>query len=134
MTHINKDFLSRVYEAFQRKIEKEDLQIAYEVYGLNRILLSYMDPQLSLDKVNWISRKRNSVLSFGISTLALAERNNYNQDKFLEKYGYRNEEVTLTPGAVPIISQDGYMIGVLTVTGLTPQQDHDLATHVLSEI
>ena len=39
--------------------------------------------------------------------------------------------MTLTGGAVPVLDEKGTMIGVITVTGLTPQEDHDLALSVI---
>lgn len=131
MKQLDSNTLNRIHDEFRKLIEEDDLMIAYEVYAIDRVLLSYMDPRLSKDKANWLRRKRNVVLTFGQSSLSIAEKNNYNQDVFNSKYGYSYEDMTLTGGAVPVLDEKGTMIGVITVTGLTPQEDHDLALSVI---
>lgn len=131
---ITKETLKKIHQIIEEKIEQNNLTIAYEVYGIDRTLLSYFDPKLSLDKVNWINRKRNVVLAFGQSSSAIAEKNQYDMVAFCEKYAYSNYEMTLTAGAVPILNKEGYMLGVLTVTGLLPEEDHALALEIINQL
>lgn len=131
---ITKDQLNAIYEAFHIKIKESDLIIAYEVHDIKRTLLSYMDPRLSNDKVNWIERKRNVVLAFAQSSLSVTHKNKGDQDAFLFKYAYDNKCMTLTAGSIPILNEEGILLGAITVTGLSPQDDHDLAEEVLQLI
>lgn len=132
--NITKEFLIKIHRKFEERIVQDNLTIAYEVYGTDRTLLSYFDPKLAQDKVNWICRKRNVVLAFAQSSKDVAEKNAFNMGAFTEKYAYSNSEMTLTAGAVPIVNKEGFMIGVLTVTGLLPEEDHDLAIEILNSI
>lgn len=105
--------------------------IAYEIYGLNKTLVSYHPVTLSQDKANWIRRKRNSALRFEMDTLDLFTKNEGNESKFALKYGLYLKDYTLTPGAVCIKNEAGALIGVVTITGLSPQEDHDIAKQSL---
>lgn len=134
MMSITREHLSSIYEVFDKKIKDSELIIAYEVHDTNRTLLSYMDPRLSKDKVNWIERKRNVVLAFAQSSLSISNKNKGDQDAFLSKYAYDNKLMTLTAGSIPILNDTGILIGAITVTGLSPQEDHDLAEEVLQLI
>lgn len=125
--------IDSIYNAFSDLIREKKLIIAYELHTLDRILLSYSNPLLSKDKVNWIRRKRNVVLAFGMSSKDVAIKNNEDISAFCQKYAYSVEDMTLTAGSVPIIDDNGYLIGALTVTGLSPDEDHDLAVLVLSQ-
>ncbi len=134
MNTISISELTKIATSFNNYITENNLIIAYEVHDTKRTLLSFMDPRLSFDKVKWIERKRNVVLAFAQSSFAIAEKNKYDQKAFLDKYAYDNADMTLTAGSVPILNEEGIILGALTVTGLTPQEDHDLAVHVLKSI
>lgn len=120
----------------QQKVEhiKERLEkfsqkhlIAYEIYAQGKCLVSYHPLALSIDKANWINRKRNSAIRFEMDTLDLDLKNKHNELAFIQKYGLSLKDYTLTPGAVCIKNHDGLLLGVVTVTGLTPQEDHEIA-------
>lgn len=134
MTHLDKDTLNSIFTEFMNLISERDLNIAFEVYGLNKPMLVFIDPRMSTDKMNWLRRKRNVVLTFEDSSLNISKKNDYNEASFSRKYGYTVRDYTLTAGAVPIVNDSGLMIGVLTVAGLMPQEDHDLALEVLDKV
>lgn len=123
--------VSKIYNNLLSEINDKGLVIGFEIHDLNRTLSYYMDTTLSKDKENWIIRKRNVVLTFATSSLAIAEKNNYDHESFYLKYGYNETEMTLTPGAVPIMNDHNQMIGVLTITGLSAEDDHNLALSAL---
>lgn len=105
--------------------------IAYEIHSLNKSLVLYHPLNLSLDKANWIRRKRNAALRFEMDTLDLYEKNHGDESGFALKYGLDLKDYTITPGSVCIKSETGYLLGVVSVTGLSPQEDHALATQSL---
>ena len=129
---INQDFLFSIYDEFKKHIEEEELKIAYEVYADSRPLLYYAHPSLSKDKNNWIIRKRNVVNTFGQSSKEIAEKNNHDIEKFSIKYGYSIQDYALVAGSIPILNDSNDCIGVLTVTGLKPEEDHQIACDVIN--
>lgn len=134
MKTINRHALILIYEEFMKIIKSENIEIAFEVFGLDKPLLYYSDPNLSKDKENWIYRKRNTVRTFSQSSLAIAEKNNYDIVSFCNKYGYSSSDYALVGGSIPITNPYGNMIGILTVTGLDPIEDDQLAHIVLKNV
>lgn len=131
---LSHDVLGMIFEAFMESINKDDLKIAYEIHDGSKQLLYYSHPNLSKDKQNWIRRKRNVVLTFSQSSLDIAVKNNHDMERFIYKYGYSHQDFALVGGGVPIVDDNQSLIGVLTVTGLKPQEDHDLALDILKKI
>lgn len=131
---MNQEFLFAVYEEFKQRMTKDNLEIGYEVYSNNKPLLYFAHPSLSKDKNNWILRKRNVVETFGQSSKEIAEKNNNNLENFSLKYGYSSKDFALVAGAVPIRDTNNVIVGTLTVTGLAPDEDHQLALDVLEAV
>lgn len=134
MKTINQSVLNLIFSEFMKIVADEEIEIAFEVYGNNKPLLYYSHPALSKDKENWITRKRNVVNTFSQSSLEIAEKNNHNLQSFCNKYGYSAKDFAMVAGSVPIFNEYSDLIGILTVTGLQPQEDHDLALSVLNKV
>ncbi len=134
MKTINQSTLNLIYNEFMKVVTEKEIEIAFEVYGGNKSLLYYSHPGLSKDKENWIERKRNVVNTFSQSSLEIAEKNNHDIQIFSSKYGYSAKDFALVAGSVPIFNEYSDLIGILTVTGLQPQEDHDLALSVLNKV
>lgn len=102
-------------------------EIAFELYSLNHCVSMYCPVTLAKDKLSWLSRKRNTVLRFQLNTRDVSEKNKNDENAFFNKYGLEPSEYTITPGSVAIIDSQGLMCGVVTITGKTPQEDHEIA-------
>ncbi|MEG0327825.1 MAG: heme-binding protein [Erysipelothrix sp.] len=102
-------------------------EIAYELHGLNHCISMYCPVTLSKDKTSWLSRKRNTVLRFQLSTLDVFNKNGGDEMMFYQKYGLNPTKFTITPGSIPLFDDQGLMCGVITITGKTPQEDHEIA-------
>lgn len=131
---MNQKLLNLIFKEFMKIIDQQKVEIAFEVYGTNKPLLYFSNTNLSKDKNNWIIRKRNVVDTFSKSSLEIAEKNNYDIEGFVYKYGYSQENFALVAGAVPIFNNNHDMIGILSVTGLQPIEDHNLACTVLENV
>lgn len=117
--------------AYIREMNKK---AAVEVYVRGRRALLFIPDALAQDKEDWLRRKRNSVLYFGLSTQALFEKQQGDEGKIESKYGKSIADYTFTPGGIPIVLQDGGMIGALSVTGLLPEEDHALAVSLMERL
>lgn len=134
MQKINHEILNLIFNEFIRIIAEEKFEIAFEVYGTNKPLLYYSHPNLNKDKKNWIRRKRNVVDTFSKSSLEIAQKNNYEITSFCDKYGYRSADFALVGGSVPILNTHQEIIGILTVSGLKPEDDDRLARSILKQV
>lgn len=108
-------------------------QIGLEVYLNGRPSLTFLPAAMSPDKANWLRRKRNAALFFGMSTLALYEKFKGDESLLVSKYGLDYKDYTATPGSVLFaVSSSGHS-GALTVTGLAPEDDHAAALELLEQ-
>lgn len=108
-------------------------KIAFEIHTGIKQLFYYADTSLSFDKEQWIIRKRNTVRRFETDILSLNQKNNGDTDAFISKYGLSSDLYTLTPGAIPVFVNDSLLI-IVSVTGLSPQEDHQLALEAIESI
>lgn len=108
--------------------------IGIEIVLGNKTIFQFLSPELSIDKQNWLRRKRNTVLHFELSTLEVSKKVKNNEAVLKSKYGLDLKDYTTTPGGVPITYSGVGVIGALTVTGLTPDEDHDLAMTFLKAL
>lgn len=106
-------------------------QAALEVYHSGRPGVVYIPENLAPDKADWLRRKRNTVLYFGLSTQALFEKQKGEESLLASKYGLELKDYTWTPGGVPIQVKGVGLVGAVTVTGLKPEEDHALALGLL---
>lgn len=107
---------------------------AIEIFKNGRTSLRFLPDHLNADKTDWLRRKRNSVLYFGLSTAALNKKLNGEELLLETKYGLRREAYTITPGSVPIRVRGAGLIGALSITGLSPEEDHALAVSLLQKL
>jgi uncharacterized protein (UPF0303 family) len=92
-------------------------------------------PGTSADNDAWLQRKAGIVRRFRSSSLAVAQ--GYVEagpdgsiESFLTAFALPSAEYYPAGGAVPIFVQD-HLVGVIGVSGLTSEQDHELAVGAL---
>ncbi len=100
--------------------------IAFEVYAYGQILFRYSFGGLSPDKELWIERKRKTAMHFATSTLAMEEKMTKEETSLKKKYGLANEAYVAVGGSIPLVLESGGVIGAVTVTGLKPDEDHQV--------
>ncbi len=111
--------------------KQTSIVIALEIFLNGREVFLYMPDSLGIDKRDWLRRKRNSVLYFGISTSELTRKLNSDESILSLKYGRKHKDYTLVAGSIPICMQDLGVIGAFSITGLSPEQDHEIAAYCL---
>ncbi len=107
---------------------------AMEIFKNGRRALLFIPDKMSPDKENWLERKRNSVLYFGMSTHDLNKKCEGQPSVLETKYGLDKGNYTLTPGSIPLVIHGVGLVGALSITGLLPEEDHDLAVEILRRV
>ncbi|SKC90031.1 heme-degrading domain-containing protein [Maledivibacter halophilus] len=106
-------------------------KIAVDISRFNHQLFHYSFDGTTPDKDLWIYRKKNVTLHFYTSSIYMAYKLKHDNTTLTEKYGLSNEKYSATGGAVPIVVKNIGVIGAITITGLTPEQDHDLVVSAI---
>ncbi|KAI0662834.1 hypothetical protein C8Q70DRAFT_473932 [Cubamyces menziesii] len=88
------------------------------------------------DNDTWVARKRAAVLRWGKSTWFLHNKYGGNEDAFRAKFmlGDRAGEYAIHGGGFPVRVKDVEgIVGVIVVSGLTMQEDHEVIVEVIEE-
>jgi uncharacterized protein (UPF0303 family) len=114
------------------KAISQQLPITIEVYLNDMTVYRYSHTGSNPINMNWSIRKRNSVLMFGHSTMWLNEKLKGEYPLLEARYGLSSEDYTLLEGSFPILTHSG-VIGAISVSGLKPQEDHQIIIDTLTE-
>lgn len=110
----------------------QQLPITIEIYLNDMTVYRYSHTGSNSINMNWSIRKRNSVLMFGHSTMWLNEKLKGEYPLLEARYGLNSEDYTLLEGSFPILTHSG-VIGAISVSGLKPQEDHQIIVDTLTE-
>ncbi|KDM91110.1 heme-degrading domain-containing protein [Photobacterium galatheae] len=118
----------------KRSAEAKQVSVAIEVYGFGQVLFAYAMPNTSSDHLDWIRRKRNSVLRYGKSSYYLGRYNAQKQREFENQPHIDSQEYCAHGGSFPIRVKNCGLVGAVTVSGLPQEDDHQLVTEALRAI
>ncbi|HZC04184.1 MAG TPA: heme-degrading domain-containing protein [Ktedonobacterales bacterium] len=90
-------------------------------------------PGTSADNDEWIKRKNRVVNRYGHSSLYIGMRYRSQGTTFEEKSRLNPDEYAAHGGAFPIIIARVGVVGVVTVSGLAQEEDHQLVVSALRE-
>jgi uncharacterized protein (UPF0303 family) len=107
-----------------------DVSIDITVGGLQLFHSAVGNP--SPNNENWIRRKRNTVMAFWKSS-ALVGQEMKASGRALSDHGYSENDMTLSGGSFPIRIKNMGVVGTVTISGLSHDQDHPLIVDALSE-
>jgi len=109
----------------------ENLPIAIDIYAYGKTLFHFNSDLATPDNDNWLRRKRNTVLHFQHSSKYLFLKVKGDQDQIETKYGLSKLDHARIHGGFPLRVKDAGMIGTICVSGLKPEEDHDLIIDTL---
>ena len=128
----------RVGHYIQQRAAEQAMPIAFEVSKAGQRLFSCVMPGSAPDSAAWIHRKRSVVERFHRSSLLMKLRADQAGRPLLERYVLSPEDYCSSGGGVPVTVRGTGCIGVVTVSGLTQFEDHQLAVeairHVIAEM
>ncbi len=114
------------------KAINEKRALCISIYINGRELFRFLSDECTPNHEQWLNRKRNTVLFFHQSTKFIGEKLNQDSSLLRKKYGLNEQEHTVVSGGIPIIVKGCGVIGALCISGMMPQEDHDLAVEMLS--
>lgn len=116
-----------------RKGKERKINIAIEIDKGNQVIFHYSFDGTTPDNDDWLKRKINIVKRFHRSSYYVKLKLESKGDTLESKYGLKKEEYAAFAGAFPIIIKNTGVIGVISVSGLKQEDDHNLVVESLRE-
>jgi len=115
------------------KAKKSTMAVTIDITRNGHQLFHYAFNGTSPDNDQWIIRKNRVVNRFNKSSFHVGTQLR-SSGKTLEQASYLSEiEYAVHGGAFPIIIRNVGIIGTITVSGATQQEDHDMVVEVVRE-
>lgn len=132
-TQFNSHLAFQIGSYVVKKGLRESLPIAVDITVGSRCLFHFSFDGASMDNERWIERKRNSVLRFNHSSYYMGRLLEKEGKSMNERFMIKEEEYAFHGGCFPIIIKNTGVIGTMTISGLTQQEDHALVVEALKE-
>jgi uncharacterized protein (UPF0303 family) len=113
-----------LYERAKR--EKKIIVISIVLNGHKLFYYSFAGTNPSNDQ--WIIRKENTVNYFFKSSYEVVLLMQIKKDNLSNRYGLSPERYTASGGSVPIIIKNTGIVGTITISGMTQEEDHYFIT------
>lgn len=112
--------------AIRERAAAQNAPVAIEVYAFGQPLFFAALPGSTSDNIEWMKRKRNTVLRYGQSSMLVGLKNEQNgarmdQVAFLDQLEYTDHG-----GSFPLLHTSGAVMGAVSVSGLPSHEDHAL--------
>ena len=118
----------------RERAAREQLPVAIEVYAFGQVLFSTSLAGSSAENLEWIARKRNTVLRNAHASLYTGELNKAN-GVAMEQMSYMDpQRYTDSGGSFPLLLAGGGVIGAVSVSGLPSHEDHALAVWAIQQV
>jgi len=107
--------------------------IAVSVDRLNHNIFKFVADSLPADKHDWLRRKANVAIRFEESSLAVKDDLEKGNMTLQGTFGLDSKDYIAKGGAIPIKVSGAGLVAVITVSGLSDVEDHDLIVSALAE-
>jgi uncharacterized protein (UPF0303 family) len=111
--------------------KKEDKLIAVSIDRLNHNIFKFVSEGLPADKHDWLRRKANVVARFEESSLSVKNDLANGNMTLEETFGLSEKDYVAKGGSIPIKVVNAGMVAIVTVSGLSDIEDHDLIVEAL---
>ncbi|MCC3746544.1 heme-degrading domain-containing protein [Rouxiella badensis] len=128
------DFTSawEIGSAIRQRALESDAPVSIEVFAFGQPLFLTALPGSSADNLEWMKRKRNTVLRLAHSSL-YAGLNYELTGERMEHHAFINQaEYCDHGGSFPLLTRAGGVFGAVSVSGLPSQDDHALVVYGIS--
>jgi uncharacterized protein (UPF0303 family) len=134
-----------VFERFDAKIawvigcelkslaESLEASVTIDISLHDRQLFHHAMSGTSADNVDWVRRKRNTVLRCHKSSYGIGQKFALEGGSFHEKTGASLQDYATHGGGFPIMLEGLGCLGAITVSGLPQREDHMFVVRVLAE-
>ncbi len=134
LTRFDADTAWKLGRFLAEKARRESLKIAILITRSGQRAFQFDAEGTSPDNDAWLDRKTKTVLRFGHSSYYMGRKLAQSGATPQQKYGLSEAEYSFHGGAFPIRIKNAGLIGVLAVSGLTQEADHDLAVAALRSL
>ena len=111
--------------------KERNQNIALEIGRLNHSIFLFIGDGLPADKHNWLRRKANVTRHFEESSLSI-KHDLINGKMTLDKtFALDKNEYLAKGGSIPIFVKDAGMVAIITVSGLSDVEDHQIIVDAL---
>ena len=107
--------------------------VAVSIDRLNHTVFKYISDGLPEDKHDWLRRKANTAIRFEESSLSVKEDLQKGGMSLSITFGLDEKDFVAKGGSVPLKVKGVDLIGVVTVSGLSDIEDHQLIVEALRE-
>ncbi|WP_163834312.1 heme-degrading domain-containing protein [Spartinivicinus ruber] len=111
----------------------EHKSIAVSIDRLNHNVFKFVADGLPEDKHDWLRRKANVAIRFEESSIGVKEDLINGNMSLTGTFGLDEKDYVAKGGAIPLKVRGAGLIGVITVSGLSDTEDHELIVSALSE-
>ena len=118
----------------QQRGREENAPIAIEVYAFGQVLFLAALPGSAPENLEWMRRKRNTVLLTGHSSMFVGLSNEQKGERMAQQRNIRQEDYTDHGGSFPLLSPQGAIIGAVSISGLPSEDDHALALWGIAQL
>lgn len=119
--------------ALRNNALNQNAPVAIEVYAFEQVLFQCALPGSVADNLDWIKRKRNTVLRYGQSSFYIGQKHVAKGTSLLVQSHIEAKEYADHGGAFPIRLDNSGLIGAVTVSGLPQLDDHNMVVNVLRQ-
>lgn len=113
--------------------EQRNANVAIDITFNSQCLFSYAMPETTIDNQEWIRRKRNVVQRYQHSSWYMGNYYKAKGKSIAEASLVDPNEYAPFGGSFPLTIRNVGIAGVITVSGLPQQEDHQLIVDVLQD-
>lgn len=130
-TRFDEDTAWQLGCAFVAKAQADKLGITIDISTKDKVLFHYSCKGTNPDNDQWVLRKKHAVNRFGHSSMYLGVKLRELSLTLEQKYMVSEREYSAHGGCFPVTVRGVGIVGTVTVSGLTQEDDHGLVVEVL---
>ncbi|QCP61946.1 heme-degrading domain-containing protein [Pantoea sp. SO10] len=128
------DLAWQIGQSIQQRAREDNAPVAIEVYAFGQVLFLAALPGSAPENLEWMRRKRNTVLLTGHSSMYVGLLNEQKGERMAQQRNIRQEDYTDHGGSFPLLTAQGAIIGAVTISGLPSADDHALALWGITQL
>jgi uncharacterized protein (UPF0303 family) len=128
------DLAWQIGQSIQQRGREAQAPISIEVYAFGQVLFLAALPGSCPDNLEWMRRKRNTVLRHGHSSMYVGLLNEQKGERMDRQAFINQADYTDHGGSFPLLNPQGAIIGAVSVSGLPSEDDHALALWGIAQL
>ncbi|MBY4839754.1 heme-degrading domain-containing protein [Pantoea sp. DY-15] len=128
------DLAWQIGQSIQQRAREDNAPVAIEVFAFGQVLFLAALPGSAPENLEWMRRKRNTVLLTSHSSMYVGLLNEQKGERMAQQRNIRQEDYTDHGGSFPLLTSQGAIIGAVTISGLPSEHDHALALWGIAQL